>query len=273
MSASVSIVVPVFNAEHIIGGTVAELVGWLAHSGPDAELVVVDDGSSDGSAGEVQRAFSASSTLVAKRLFTNRENRGKGHALRRGLALARGARRVFIDADLAYPIANIEPVLAALDSGADLAIASRVQEGSRYVMSPEYFRHIFFRHSIGRLFNAITRFAVLDEIRDTQAGLKALTARAADSMLPRLRLDGFSFDVELLFLAQRARLRVDEVPVHFVYSGGATTLTLGRDGLRMLADLARIRLWAARGNYDVPSSPVERAADSESPSTDVVSSE
>jgi dolichyl-phosphate beta-glucosyltransferase len=246
----VSIVVPALDAEATIGKTIAELVAWLTHSGPGAELIIVDDGSRDTTLAEVRSAFSGSSPQVTKRLLRNRVNRGKGHAVRRGLSAARGDRRVFIDADLAYPTANIDRLLAALDEGADLAIASRVKPGSRYVMSPECFRDIFFRHMLGRLFNTITRLTVVEAIRDTQAGLKAITGRAAALLLPHLQLERFSFDVELLYLAQRTGLRIDEIPVHFVYSGSPSTLALGQDGLRMLSDLVRIRLRGARGGYD-----------------------
>ena len=245
-----SVVVPVLNGARYIARSLAELRSWLVAAGEDAELVAVDDGSDDGTWAELQRLSREADHGVPLRAVRNPENQGKGHAVRRGLGLARGAIGVFTDADLTYPVENLAQILAALRSGADVAIASRVHADSRYLTSPEFFRRIYTRHAMGRAFNALTRQMILGELMDTQAGLKGFTKAALDRLLPRLTLDRFSFDVELLVVAKRLGLRIDEVPVTFVYCREPSTLELGRDGVRMLADLWRIRRRARRGDYD-----------------------
>jgi dolichyl-phosphate beta-glucosyltransferase len=246
----VSIVVPVLNGEKFLAASLHALVDFLRRYRLHGELVVVDDGSSDGTFDvieTVQRELAPDVTLLALR---NEKNRGKGQAVRRGLREARGDYRLFTDADLTYPPENIKSVLDALRAGAELAIASRVHSESLYLTKPELFRKIYARHRLGRLFNALTRMLVLDDLGDTQAGLKGLTRRAVEMIIPQLTLDGFAFDVELLYLAQRARLGVVEVPVTFVYCRQPSTIALARDGARMLTDLAKIRWNELSGRYD-----------------------
>jgi glycosyltransferase involved in cell wall biosynthesis len=265
---SVSIVVPVLNGERYIRDNVRTLADWLAKQPGEREIVIVDDGSRDGTWNEVERALddghNGHSGGVVRRALRNPENRGKGHAVRRGLLAARGTHRAFVDADLTYPVDNLGAIFEALARGADVAIGSRVRPGSRYVMAPAVFRRLYTRHAMGRVFNWVTRKTLLGDVFDTQAGLKGMSARAAERILPLLTLDRFSFDVELLYLARRHRLRVEEVPVTCVWCDEPSTLELAGDGLSMLLDLARIRWRAANGHYDLdvseaPSSGSERS--------------
>src|SRR5207253_1905389 len=129
-------------------------------------------------------------TLTGATLLRNDANRGKGFSVARGMAAAQGARRVFTDADLAYPVEEIDHMVRELDGGADVAIACRVLPESRYLMSPSFFHYLYTRHLMSRLFNRVVRVALLPGILDTQAGLKAFTARAAQLIFPRLTVAG-----------------------------------------------------------------------------------
>src|SRR5207253_8470269 len=129
------------------------------------------------------------------RLVRNDANRGKGFSVARGMGVARGAYRVFTDADLAYPLAEIAKIVRDLETGSDVAIACRVLPESRYLMSPSFFHYLYTRHVMSRLFNRVVRLALLPGILDSQAGLKAFSARAAGLIFPRLTVAGFGFDV------------------------------------------------------------------------------
>ena len=246
-----SVVVPVLNGARFMGDNLRALVSFLEARG-DGELVVVDDGSTDGTASVVREALAQRNTRVSCRLLTNQHNRGKGYSVRRGLLAARGDWRLFVDADLTYPCDNFAAVEDALRRGADLAIASRVHPNSRYVMAPEFFRHVYTRHHMGRVFNALVRHTVVKGISDTQAGLKGFRRQAVVQLLPRLKMDRFSFDVELLSIAQRLGLRIEEVPVSFIYCKEPSSLQLARDGAQMISDLLELRARARRGDYDKP---------------------
>ena len=136
-----------------------------------------------------------------------------------------------------------------LDGGADVAIACRVLPESRYLMSPSFFHYLYTRHLMSRLFNRVVRVALLPGILDTQAGLKAFTARAAQLIFPRLTVAGFGFDVELLYIARKHRLRVRQTAVQYRYDDEPSTVRFAGDAAAMVRDLARIRWNDWRGRY------------------------
>lgn len=247
----VSVVVPVYNGERYVVASLRKIADYLAARGGEHELVVVDDGSDDGTLAAV-RAFREESPV--KVVVVNLpDNRGKGFALRQGLGEARGELVLFTDADLAYPVANFTRVIDALQTGAELAIASRVHPESRYVTSPRFFRRIYTRHTLGRAFNLLTRFTLVPHVHDTQAGLKGFRARALARVLPHLTLERFSFDVELLVVARGLGLGLVEVPVTFEYQSEPSSIELGRDSVRMLTDLGKVAVRRLLGAY--PSDP------------------
>ena len=206
----VSVVVPVRNGAERLPAHLDALRGYVCAQARPTELVLVDDHSEPGAA-RLLADFTA--TLPGATLLRNDANRGKGFSVARGMAAARGARRVFTDADLAYPVAEIDTMVRELDGGADVAIACRVLPESRYLMSPSFFHYLYTRHVLSRLFNRVVRIALLPGILDTQAGLKAFTARAAQLIFPRLTVPGFGFDVELLYIARKHGLRVRQTAV------------------------------------------------------------
>src|SRR5262245_34436346 len=201
---SLTLVIPVYNGATFLAGSLASAWQWLSAQPRECELLVVDDGSSDATA-EVIASFAASVGAPARPLLTvlrNAQNRGKGFSLRRAFLHARGELVAFTDANLTYPLQNVEPIVQALQDGADVAYGSRMHLGSRYVVAPSFFGKLFTRHLMGRVFNLAVRALVVRGIKDTQAGLKGFRQSAARTLAVRVRLDRFSFDVETFFVAR-----------------------------------------------------------------------
>jgi len=239
-----SVVIPAFNEERRLPATLARVQAYLGARGAAYEILVVDDGSSDGTA-VVARSLGGSVSLLR-----HDANRGKGHAVRAGMLAAAGELRLMTDADLSTPIEELERLEAGIAKGFDVAIGSRAIEGARIeVHQPAY------REAMGRLFNRLVQALLLPGLHDTQCGFKLWTAEAASAAFAACRLDGFSFDVESLYVARRRGLRVVELPVVWRNDPG-TRVGLG-GGAFAFADLARIRLTAARGGYSAPG-PVAR---------------
>jgi len=229
-----SVVIPAYNEERRLPLTLERLRAYLGRGSLSHEIVVVDDGSRDSTA-EVARAGGA--TVVR-----NDGNRGKGYAARRGMLLAQGRRRLMTDADLSTPIEDLSRLMASLDAGYDVAIASRALPASNVEV-----RQSPYREGMGRLFNLCVRVLAVPGLHDTQCGFKLFTAAAAEASFEPLRLDGFSFDVETLFIARRRGLRIAEVPV--TWRNDEATRVGALNGFRAFVDLARIRVNGWRGLY------------------------
>jgi len=243
-----SFILPVYNAQSFLAGTLLAVHAWLTSRPETWELILVDDASSDGTQ-RLLDAFLKQHRGEAILRVRFAANRGKGFAIRAGLGLARGAYAVFTDCDLAYPVENTARIIEALESGADAAIACRVLPASTYMMSPSFFSYLYTRHLMGRLFNWICRVLTVPRILDTQAGLKGFRSEVVRPLLGHLSMDGFSFDVELLRALVDRRARLTEVPVSFRYDSEPTTVQFIGDSLRMLRDLIIIRLRSLRGDY------------------------
>jgi dolichyl-phosphate beta-glucosyltransferase len=222
-----------------------QLADWLPCQ-PCVELILVDDGSGPRAATRMREFARATSGVT---LLVNDRQRGKGFAVARGMRAAHGHVRVFTDADLAYPLDEVSAVVRQLEAGSDVVVACRVLPESRYDISPSFFRYLYTRHLMSRVFNGVVRLLLLDDIRDTQAGLKGFTAAAAELLFPRLTIAGFGFDVELLCIARQHRLRVTQMPVHYRYDHEPSTLRFTRDATAMLRDLVRIEWNRVRGRY------------------------
>ena len=231
-----SVVIPAFNEARRLPAYLDDVVAYFDGRGEPYEVIVVDDGSSDGT-GDAVLARARQSPAV--RLLRLPENAGKGAAVRAGMRAATGAVRLFADADGATPIAELKRFEPALAAGADVVIAPRVLADP--AVSVAALRH---RVAAGRLFNWLVARLGLQGVADSQCGFKALSARAAEDLFERLRTRGFGFDVELLLLAQRAGYRVVEVPVNWADQAGSKVGVL-RHGPGMLGQIARAR-WRVR---------------------------
>ena len=245
-TVELSLVVPVHHCAGDLRAALSTMARFLDDSPVTTELVLVDDRGTDPRAGELLREFAMRPDV---RLLENARNRGKGYSVRRGMLAAIGRHRVFTDADLAYPLSEVWKIHDALERGADVAIASRALTESRYELASAYLPYFYTRHLLSRTFNRLVRVTLLPGILDTQAGLKGFTARAARDVFSRVRIAGFGFDLECLYLARRRGLRVQQVPVRYRCDDEPSTVRFARDGSRMLGDLARIRWRSLTGAY------------------------
>ena len=228
-----SVVIPAYNEETRIERTLQRIVEYLNARGETYEILVVSDGSTDATETIVQRFAQAYPQV---QLLVYQPNRGKGHAVRYGILRARGEHVLFSDADLATPIEELEKLEPYLDRGYPVAIGSRPLRESQLVI-----RQPFYREMAGRVFNKVVQLLAVRGIHDTQCGFKLFTREAAHEIFSRCRLNGFSFDFEALFYAQRLGYPIAEVPIRWMHQEGSKVRLL-RDGLRMLRDLVWLRL-------------------------------
>jgi dolichyl-phosphate beta-glucosyltransferase len=210
MTPEISIIIPAYNEALRLPATLDRVEGYLATAGTPAEVIVVDDGSRDGTA-EIVRQRAARWPQL--RLVAAEHNGGKGAAVRLGMAAARGRFRVFSDADLSVPIDDLEKLLRPLRGGAGVAIASRGLRDSQVELHQPWYRE-----TMGKIFNRLVRIFVFGGVADTQCGFKAFTAEVADRVFPSLQTRGFGFDVEVLYRAKRAGYRIVEVPTRWINS-------------------------------------------------------
>ncbi|HJZ58792.1 MAG TPA: glycosyltransferase [Gemmataceae bacterium] len=238
MTGLTSLVLPTYNPGPAIERTWAEVERFLAARSDPWEAVFVLDGCTDGTPGRLARLARTGHPRVCVVGYPT--NRGKGFAVRTGLLAARGAVRVFTDVDLAYPFDDIVRVADTLRAGAAVAVACRDHPDSRVVLPPGLLGYARRRHFQSRIFGALARRLLPITQRDTQAGLKGMTAAVARSLVPQLGCDGFGFDCELLTACAKAGVPVAEVPVSVRYDTAASTTGL-RATARMLRELWQIR--------------------------------
>ena len=243
-----SVIVPVYNGAVFISETFRELADYLEQQGEEYELLFVDDGSRDNT-GSILEELAGRHPRVFLIRNGNGNNRGKGYSVRAGMKQAQGDFLVFTDADLAYPPTEIDKIVHTLQEGADLAIATRVAPASRFIMNPEFFGYIYTRHLGSRLFNWLVRKVLGLSIYDTQAGLKGFSRKAKEIIFHRQTLEGFTFDVELIYIAQKFGLQVLEVPVFFRYFSESTTVSFLTQSLASVKDLFSIRAKNKKGIY------------------------
>jgi putative flippase GtrA len=236
-----SVVVPAYREEGRIGSTVERIRGALAGVDGGVEVVVVDDGSGDGTAEEAERAG-------ADLVVVHARNRGKGAAVRDGVLASSGRTVAFTDADLAYAPEQLTRLLADVEAGWDVVVGSRRHDQTTTLVRAGRLREIG-----GRVINFLTLAVLLGAYRDTQCGMKAFRSDAAREIFERSTIDGFAFDVEVFVIAERNGLRVAEVPVT-VENSSRSTVKVVRDASRLLVDLLRIRRTAREGRYQLSGS-------------------
>ncbi len=234
-------VIPAYNEVERLPGYVKEVVAFFEERAEPYEVIVVDDGSLDATADRVLELQGAFPRL---RLIALPVNRGKGYAVRVGMVNARGAFRLFADADGATPIAELRRLEPALEAGADVVIGSRaLADPVVSVQARPY------RVWAGRVFNWLVAVLGLRGIADSQCGFKCFRAPVAEDLFRALRTDGYGFDVELLLLAQRRGYRIAEVAISWADQPGSKVRVL-TDGPRMLWQILAARFALARGRSE-----------------------
>jgi glycosyltransferase involved in cell wall biosynthesis len=234
-----SIVIPAHNEELRLPRALEQIFRFLESQPYDAEVIVVENGSSD-------RTFEAARKFAARRrnLFVLREERaGKGNAVRRGMLAAQGEYRFICDADLSMPIEELPKFLPPASADFDIVIASREAPGAVRYNEPAY------RHWGGRAVNLAIRLLILPGLQDTQCGFKCFRAEAAGKLFSQQTLEGWSFDIEILYLARKKGMKIGETPIQWYFDADSKVSAV-RDALRMIGDIFRIHFHALRGGYD-----------------------
>ena len=248
MATKYSVVIPAYNESARIRATLDRVLNHVHSREWDAEIVVVNDGSTDDTAGIVAQYGSEHPNL---KVIENPGNHGKGYSVRNGMLHATGQVLLFTDADLSSPVEEADKLFDALAAGADVAM------GSRWLRTElQTQRQSLHRQLLGRVFNLMLRAVLGLPYRDTQCGFKAFTRRAAQTVFPLQHIERWGFDPEILFIARKFGLKIEEVPVRWAHSEG-TRINPLRDGLRMLSEMLRVRWYSMTGKYDAaPPSPV-----------------
>lgn len=248
MSVKLSVVIPAYNEEKVIGVTISKVASYLESRGEN-ELIVVDDGSRDATAEVVKGLMREHRCL---RLVGYGRNGGKGRAVKEGVLHSQGEFVLYTDADLVYPIEGAEPFIAALEKGADVAIGCRSHSDTLFALNPRHFPYIYQRYLVGRAYILIANLLLHLGVKDTQCGFKLFRGDVARDIFSRTRTYDFAFDVEVIHVARLLGYRIEELPVYFLYLGEQSSVELIRDSLRMFKDLLDIRRKGRTGAYSTP---------------------
>jgi dolichyl-phosphate beta-glucosyltransferase len=228
-----SIVIPAYNEKMRIEGSLSEACAYMNDFGMEYEIIVVDDGSSDGTGRIVDRI---AEDVRNVRLVGYEKNRGKGHALRTGVLVTKGDFVLVMDADLSTPMDELRKLMPYLsDGGIDIAIGSRALALSNIIKKQPWWRR-----GMGKTFNKFVRTLVIGGFSDTQCGFKLFKGEIARSLFGQATIDRFAYDVEILALAKKKGYGIKEVPIRWINSPESRVDPV-KDSLRMLADLVRIR--------------------------------
>ena len=234
-----SIIIPAHNEENRLPGTLEQVFAFLEHQNYEAEALVIENGSSDLTF-ELAQSYASRHKLLR---VIRAEGLGKGLAVRTGMLAAHGQYRFMCDADLSMPVEEISKFLPPTLTDFDIAIASREVPGAIRYTEP------FHRHLGGRFLNLLIRQLILPGMQDTQCGFKCFSASAAEDLFRLQTLEGWSFDIELLFIARRRGYRILEIPIDWYYRSESKVSAIP-DALRMIRDIFQIHAMARRGLYD-----------------------
>ena len=233
-----SIIIPAYNEERRLPGSLPQVIDFVRRQDYISEVIVVNDGSTDRTA-QIVREFQRDAAFIT---LLQVEHGGKGHAVKAGMMQARGEYLFLCDSDLSMPIEEVTKFLPPQIDGYDVAIASREIEGARRYNEPAY------RHLMGRVFNLIVRLLAVHGIQDTQAGFKCFRRAAAQELFPLQTIQGWGFDVEILFVAQIHGMRIVEVPINWYYANRSHVKPI-QDTYNMLREVLKVRLNDWQGRY------------------------
>ena len=238
----ISIVIPTYNESARIIQTLEKIFNYMEKGKNRFEVIVSDDGSRDNTTGVIEQKFSGKSNL---RILRRPVNKGKGLTVKEGVVNSKGDVVLFSDADLSTPIEEIDKLLKFIEQGFDVVI------GSRNLKDPDVeVQKTAHRFVMGRIFSVLIGLFVFWGTKDTQCGFKMFTRKAADEVFKRQKLEGFSFDVELIYLAKKLGFKVKEVPVNWHESEG-TRVKLFRDSAKMTKDILKIKSMHRNTNWNI----------------------
>lgn len=237
MNPFLSIIIPAYNEEKRLPDTLEQVFDFLKKQSFTSEVIVVENGSTD-------KTFEIAQGFMEQynNLCVIQSERGKGAAVRRGMLEAKGIYRFMCDADLSMPVEEITKFIPPAVNNFDITIASREANGAVRYNEPPY------RHLGGRAINFLIQLFILPGLNDTQCGFKCFSAKVADDIFALQTLNGWSFDIEMLYVARRHQYKILEIPIHWVHHP-ETKVNAVRDAIRMIQDIFRIRVNALRGMY------------------------
>ena len=236
---SLSVIIPAYNEEKRIVSTLKKIIAFVNAKKINYEIIVVDDGSKDDTVNIIK------GTLGDKvKIISNKRNRGKGYSVRSGFLSANGKYLLFSDTDLSTPIEEVDKLSKALKDNFQVSIGSRAFKDSDIQVHQPIYREL-----MGKIFNVFVKLICLRGIKDTQCGFKLFTAKAGKEICKLQRLERFSFDVELLFIAKKKGYKIDEVPIRWS-NDPETKVGVIKDSINMFKDLLVIRWNNFRGFYN-----------------------
>jgi dolichyl-phosphate beta-glucosyltransferase len=233
---SLSVIIPSFNEEKRIGKTISRILSYLKKKRFNYEIIIVDDGSKDNTRNIVKKFLKNKNIILTKK----RENKGKGYSVKQGALIAKHNFILFSDADLSTPIQELDKFLKYIDKY-DIVIGSRALKGADIRI-----KQPFYRAFIGKTFNKIARLLTVKGIKDTQCGFKLF--KNCRDIFKKQTIDGFGFDVELLFISQKRGLKIKELPITWLNAEGSKVSAF-KDSCKMFYDLLKIRFNSILGKY------------------------
>lgn len=240
LSIYLSLIIPTYNEERRLPQTLESILKYLENQDYVYEIIISDDGSKDNTVNYVKSLPGYPDFIKVIELG---KNIGKGWGIKNGVKLARGEYIIYSDADGSTPIEELEKLIAALDEGYDIAIASRALDVSN--VKSKWYRKI-----IGGVFNIIIKLFLFGDIKDTQCGFKLFKAECAKKIFEINRLSGFCFDVEVLFLAKKLNYKIKEVPICW-HAVSGSKINLVTDSISMFLDLIKIKIFYMLGKYKI----------------------
>ena len=237
---NISVIIPAYNEESRILQTINQIGKYLKEHFKNYEIIVINDGSIDRTASLLAEACTR---FAETKILQNDKNVGKGYSVKKGVLFSMSSAILICDADLSTPIEEIEKLIPWFNNGFDIVIGSRRLKDSEIVI-----RQPWYREKMGCIFNILVRGLTISGIKDTQCGFKLFNAEIARKIFNKSRINGFSYDVEILFISMLNGFKIKEVPVRWSHSPDSK-IKLLKDSFKMLIDLFKIRFYYLCGTY------------------------